>query len=67
MSDVATQAQAARDAVEEVFQRKCDEIEGRAERLRRIWTPSKETSEGSTQEAITEATDYIEGLGVAVA
>ncbi len=66
MSDVATQAQAVKDAVKEVFDAKCAEVDSRVEQLQRIKTASTEASENTTQQAIDEANDYLATLGVDV-
>ncbi len=66
MSDVATQAQATKDAVAVVFVEECKRIEDRVEQLRRIRTPATEASEDTSQQAVSEATDFLSTLGVEV-
>ena len=66
MSDVASMAQAALDAVNIVFEKKKEELNTRAEQLRRIKTQASDASEDSTTEALDDAMSYINSLGVSV-
>jgi hypothetical protein len=61
---IKTDAQAALDSVEKVFQAKLKEIDDRATQLKRIKTSSTEASSKPVEEAVTSAQTYLTSLGV---
>ena len=62
MSDVATKAQEAKDAVQDVFEQRQAEITRRVAQLRRIKTPAEDATEGVSSTATSTAQDYITSL-----